>query len=142
MNDTTTEKSLALLRTAYDLLNSGDVDACAGLSAPDFIANLPGLPDPVYGREAWKLGTRAMLDAFHDLRIDVEEMFAVDDRVAVRVSFRGTHGGPFQGVPATQRTVGFRSIEMYRVVGNEVAEEWVAPDLAGLMRQIAQPADA
>ncbi|MEU9996555.1 ester cyclase [Streptomyces sp. NPDC050848] len=31
----------------------------------------------------------------------------------------------------------FRSIEIYRVEGDKVAEEWVAPDMIGLMQQIS-----
>ncbi|WP_405533401.1 ester cyclase [Streptomyces avidinii] len=81
--------------------------------AEDFIANVPGVPDPLYGREAWRLGARAMWEAFPDLQIAVEDMFGAGDRVAVRVHFRGTHRGAFQGVAATGRRVGFRSIEIY-----------------------------
>ncbi|WP_277914779.1 ester cyclase [Streptomyces sp. Root431] len=40
-------------------------------------------------------------DGFPDLRIDVEDMFGAGDKVAVRVRFRGTHRGAFQGVAAT-----------------------------------------
>ncbi|MFE6132667.1 ester cyclase [Streptomyces sp. NPDC056437] len=135
--DTGTEKNLALLRTAYTTLESGDLDACVELLAENFIANLPGLPDPLHGREIWRLGTEAMLEGFPDLTIDVEDMFGVDDKVAVRVHFRGTHRGTFQGVEATGRPVSFRSIEIYRVEGGRIAEEWVSPDLIGLMQQIS-----
>ncbi|MER7664062.1 ester cyclase [Streptomyces sp. NPDC096193] len=140
--DTATEKNLALLRTAYPTLASRDLDACVELLAENFIANLPGLPDPLYGREIWRLGTEAMWAGFPDLRIDVEDMFGADDKVAVRVHFRGTHRGTFQGVAATGRQVGFRSIEIYRIEGGRIAEEWVSPDMIGLMQQISPvPAD-
>ncbi|ASQ95840.1 ester cyclase [Streptomyces sp. 11-1-2] len=139
MNTTTAEKSLALMRTAYQRLQSGDVDACEALLAEKFIANLPGMPDPLYGREVWKQGTQAMFEAFPDLRIDVEDMFGVHDKVAVRVHFRGTHQGMFQGVAATHRPVSFRSIELYRIEGDKIAEEWVAPDMTSLTQQILPP---
>ncbi|MFG2639558.1 ester cyclase [Streptomyces sp. NPDC048370] len=137
--NTTTEKNLnlALMRTAYKTLESGDVDACVDLLTEDFTANLPGLPDPMHGREIWRLGAQAMWEGFPDLKITVEDMFGVDDKVAVRVHFEGTHRGTFQGVEATGRPVSFRSIEIYRVEGDKVAEEWVAPDMIGLMRQIS-----
>ncbi|MFD3436559.1 ester cyclase [Streptomyces sp. NPDC058685] len=135
--DTGTEKNLALLRTAYTTLESGDLDACVELLTENFIANLPGLPDPLHGREIWRLGAEAMLEGFPDLKIDVQDMFGADDKVAVRVHFRGTHQGAFQGVEATGRQVSFRSVEIYRVEGDRIAEEWVSPDMIGLMRQIA-----
>ncbi|GGK07823.1 hypothetical protein GCM10011583_44650 [Streptomyces camponoticapitis] len=134
---TTPEKNLALMHTAYRTLQSGDLDACAELVTENFIANLPGLPDPLHGREIWKLGAQTMFEAFPDLRIQVEDMFGVDDKVTVRVHFEGTHQGTFQGIEATRRPVSYRSIEIYRMEGDKIAEEWVAPDMMSLMRQIS-----
>ena len=62
---TTAEKNMALLRAAYQSLESGDLDACVELLTEDFIANVPGLPD--HGREIWRQGAQAMLEAFPDL---------------------------------------------------------------------------
>ncbi|ADB31110.1 protein of unknown function DUF1486 [Kribbella flavida DSM 17836] len=132
---------MELIRRAYTTLEGGgDLEASVELLTENFIVNLPGLPEPVYGREVWKLGAQAMLDGFPDLQIDIEDMFAAGDKVAVRVGFRGTHRGQFQGVPATQRAVSFRSIELYRMEGDKIAEEWVSPDMFGLMQQISEPA--
>ncbi|WP_329389474.1 ester cyclase [Streptomyces sp. NBC_01351] len=135
--DSITEKNLALLSTAYETLERGDLDACVEMLTEDFIANLPGVPEPLRGREVWRLGAQAMLDGFPDLRINVEDMFGVDDKVAVRVHFRGTHRGTFQGIAPTDRPVSFRSIEIYRIEGDHIAEEWVAPDMISLMQQIS-----
>ncbi|HSK96849.1 MAG TPA: ester cyclase [Euzebyales bacterium] len=136
------EKNIALLRRGFELVQAGDLDASEALLAEDFIANLPGLPEPIRGRQIWRMGTDSMLQAFPDLRIEIEDIFGVDDKVAVRLRFRGTHTGDFQGIPATQRPVMFTSIEMYRFEGDKIAEEWVSPDMMGLMQQIAAPAEA
>jgi len=138
---TTTEKNMALLHTAYRSLESGELDACVELLTEDFIANVPGLPDPLHGREVWRQGARAMLDAFPDLKIDVQDMFGTGDKVTVLVNFHGTHQGAFQQFEATGRRVAYRSVEVYRIEGDRIAEEWVAPDMLSLMQQIA-PAPA
>ncbi|MFC7328975.1 ester cyclase [Marinactinospora rubrisoli] len=135
--DTSPEGNMARLRDAYHALQGGDLDACVEMLSPDFIANIPGLPGPVYGTEIWRQGARAMLAGFPDLRIDVEDMFGAADRVAVRARFHGTHLGAFQGARPTGERVAFWSLEMYRFEGGRIAEEWVAPDMAGLMRQIS-----
>jgi predicted ester cyclase len=106
------------------------------------IINLPGLPEPLHGREIWKLGVKAMRDGFPDLHITIEDIFGAGDRVAVRLNFSGTHTGEFQGVPATHRRVAFSSIDIYRVEGDKLAEEWVSPDMMGLMQQISDPTDS
>lgn len=138
---TAVEKNMALLRTAYRLVESGDLDAAEQLLCEDFIANVPGCPDPLHGRETWRTGTRMMKDAFPDLKIDVRDMFGVGDKVTVLVDFRATHRGAFQQFEATGRRVGYRSVEVYRFEGDRIAEEWVAPDLLSLIQQIS-PAPA
>ncbi|MFJ3841717.1 ester cyclase [Streptomyces sp. NPDC090054] len=132
-----TEKNIALLRTAFQAVESGDLDAAQGMLTENFIANLPGSPGPLRGREVWRLGAQSMLGAFPDLKIEVQDIFGVDDKVTVLLRFQGTHLGAFQRFEATGRQVGFRSVEVYRVEGDKIAEEWVAPDLIGLMRQIS-----
>ena len=134
------EQNIALLRRAYETLQAGDLDACVELLTANFVANLPGLPEPLHGPEIWRLGARTMLEGFPDLRIDIEDMFAADDKVAVRVRFHGTHSGPFQAIPPTHRPVSFTSIEIYRLEGDRIAEEWMSPDMMSLMRQISAPA--
>ncbi|MFC7549340.1 ester cyclase [Plantactinospora sp. GCM10030261] len=138
----TSEKNVDLLRHAFRLLDSGDLDACGDLLTTDFIANIPGLPGPRTGRESWKAGVRAMRDGFPDLRVDVEDIFGVGDKVVVRSRLHGTHGGAFQGIPPTHRKVSITSIEIYRVVGDRIAEEWVSPDMMSLFRQISPPGEA
>ncbi len=134
------ERHVTVVRTAFEKMQRGDLDACAEQLTENFIINLPGLPEPLHGREVWKFGVQAMRDGFPDLRITIEDIFGADDRVAVRLHFSGTHTGSFQDVPATQRQVAFSSIDIYRVEGDKLAEEWVSPDMMGLMRQISDPA--
>jgi steroid delta-isomerase-like uncharacterized protein len=139
---TSVERNVTVVRAAFEKLHSGDLDACAALLTENFIVNLPGLPEPLHGREVWKFGAQAMLDGFPDLRVAVEDVFGASDRVAVRVNFTGTHTGTFQDVPPTNRRVTFTTIDIYRIEGDRIAEEWVSPDMMGLMRQISGPAEA
>ena len=54
--------------------------------------------------------------------ISVDDLVAAEDKVAIRVSFRGTHQGKFQGIPATGRTIHYVSHEFYRVENGLFAE--------------------
>jgi predicted ester cyclase len=68
--------------------------------------------------------------------LTVEDSVAGGDKVAARVTFRGTHEGEFQGIPPTGKQVTFTSIEFNRMAGNQVAEHWVELDLLGLLQQL------
>jgi predicted ester cyclase len=108
-----------------------EVDALA----PGYIAHAPWLPGPL-DLEAWSQFTAAFVEAFPDLRLTVEDIFASEEMVAARVSFRGTHRGEFQGIPPTGKEVAFSSIEIDRMVDGRVAEHWFEMDLLGLMGQL------
>jgi steroid delta-isomerase-like uncharacterized protein len=133
------ENNVDLLRRGFELLQERNLQASAALLTEDFIANLPGLPEPVHGREIWTLGAQAMWNGFPDMRIEIADIFGVGDKVAVRLRFSGTHDGEFQGIPATHRSVSFTSVEIYRFENDRIAEEWVSPDMQGLMHQITAP---
>src|SRR5687768_12187967 len=100
---TSPDANVDLIRASLETLNAGDLDACMDLLAPDFVINLAELPDPMYGRETWRQGVDLMKRAFPDLEANVKDIFAADDRVAVRLTLSGTHAGEFLGVPATGR---------------------------------------
>jgi hypothetical protein len=59
------------------------------------------------------------------------------DRVAVRLTFRGTHAGEFLGFPATGRAIAYVSHEFYRIADGLIAEEWICSDTATLHRQLS-----
>ncbi|MFI7579826.1 ester cyclase [Kocuria kalidii] len=137
--DTGSRRNTELVRSAFELLNAHDVRACAELLAEDFIINLAGMPYQQHGRQAWQTNVEMMLRAFPDLHAEILDVFGEEDRVAVRLMFRGTHRGEFQGVAPTGREVRYGSIELYRVTDGRLAEEWIASDIETLMHQIIAP---
>ena len=102
---TSPDANIELVRAGFDDFNAGDLDACVARTAPDLVMNLAELPEPMHGRQTWRHGAELMKRAFPDLEAHIEDIFAARDRVAVRLTFRGTHSGEFLGVPATGRSV-------------------------------------
>ena len=96
--------------------------------------------------ESWAGETRAeaeglhrmLTTAFPDLRIAVDDVVAEDDRVVVRLRFRGTHRGSFQGIEPTGRSVEFGAIRIYRLDDGLVVETWAHQHNTqmGLVRQL------
>ena len=78
-----------------------------------------------------------MKHVFPDLQAHIEgSIVANQDKVAVRLRFRGTHRGEFLGIPATGRTIEYVSHESYRIADGLIAEEWICSDTATLLHQL------
>jgi steroid delta-isomerase-like uncharacterized protein len=112
---------------------------CIQFLTDDFVINLAGMPFQMHGRKAWIQNAETMQRAFPGIQARIDDIFSADDRVAVRLTFQGTHTGEFLGIPATGRDVEYTSIELYRVADGKLAEEWISSDTATLMRQLTAP---
>ena len=131
------EANATLVLESVEALNSGDTERLLAVVAPDMLIHYAGLPEPLQGRETWLHGFEMMKAAFPDLEVHVDDLVAAEDKVAVRLTLRGTHSGEFQGVPATGRTIQYESHEFYRVADGLIAEEWICSDLASLFSQLS-----
>ena len=129
---TTEEANKSIVRRwideAYRLGNVGIVDE---LFSPDYAANGRHL-----GRDGVKSAVTMIKTAFPDITVDVEEIVAEGERVVLRVTTRGTHLGPFMGMPATGRSVTMGGIMIYRVIDGLIVEDHEAVDEAGMLRQL------
>jgi steroid delta-isomerase-like uncharacterized protein len=130
------DANAALVLESIEALNAGDTKRLLAVVAPDIVIHYAEMP-PLHGRETWRQGFELMHSAFPDLDAHVDDLVAAADKVAIRVSFRGTHQGEFQDIPATGRTIHYISHEFYRVENGLFAEEWICSDMASLFRQLS-----
>jgi steroid delta-isomerase-like uncharacterized protein len=128
--------NIELVRAGFQAFNGGDADECLALASADLIINLAEVPEPL-GRDVWRQGFEMLKNAFPDLQAHIEDIFAAQDKVAVRLRFRGTHSGEFLGIPATGRSIEYVSHEFYRIADGLIAEEWICSDMATLLRQLS-----
>jgi steroid delta-isomerase-like uncharacterized protein len=131
------DANAALVRDSVEAFNAGDIEKLFAVVAPDVAIHYAELPEPLQGRETWKQGFELMKSAFPDLRAHVEDIVASDDKVALRLTLRGTHQGEFQGIPASGRTISYVSHEFYCVRDGLIVEEWICSDMASLFRQLS-----
>jgi steroid delta-isomerase-like uncharacterized protein len=131
------QANVALVVESIEALNAGNTERLLSVMAPDFVMHLAEFPEPL-GRDAWREGLEMMRNAFPDLEARIDDVVAVDDKVALRLTLHGTHEGEFQGIPATGRTIRYVSHEFYRVRDGLFAEEWICSDTATLFRQLTE----
>jgi predicted ester cyclase len=131
-----TEENKAIARRVYEIISTGDFDRAEEVvdrEAPDNEL-LPGDP-PAKLIDTFKETFLEARQGFPDLSVDVEDVVAEGDRVAARVTMRGTHRGEFQGIAPTGKRVEVRAIDMFRIVNSKIVEHWGhADDPMGFLR--------
>ena len=130
------EKNKSVVSTFIEeFKNKGNHDVVDDLFAPDFTHHFkdPRLPK---GREAMKLLGKSVVAAFPDVNATVEDLLADGDKIIERTVARGTHKGPFLGVPASGKAVSWTEIHIYRLKDGKVAELWSEIDFLAILMQI------
>jgi steroid delta-isomerase-like uncharacterized protein len=113
----------------------GLVQAVDKLMAEEYVRHDPNTPE-IRGRDAQKQLVTMLLTAFDGMHLTVEDVFAQGDKVAGRLTWRATHNGELFGVPPTGKKVMVSMLEIYRLSGGKIAEQWVVMDALGLMQQL------
>jgi predicted ester cyclase len=122
-------------RRNIEAIGRNDPEALDPLVTPDVVDHNPG-PDQPPGIDGFKEWIRAVKTSFPDLEATVEEVIGEGDKVAGRVTWRGTHRGEFMGLPSTNREVSFQAFHVVRFLGGLAAEWWGNADLVGALRQL------
>jgi steroid delta-isomerase-like uncharacterized protein len=78
----------------------------------------------VHGPEDFIAARAALLEAFPDFRVTVEDVIAEGDDVAVRWSASGTHLGGSLGFPASSPPAAFRGITWLTFRDGRIVEWW------------------
>ena len=122
-------------RLIAEMLNRHDLGAADALVAVDCVdhSGFPGQPPGLAGMKV-RWGT--LFAAFPDFTIAVDDLVIEGDKVAMRATARGTHGGEFFGVPATGASVEFSEINLSRVVDGRMVEHWAERSTLEVLRQI------
>jgi steroid delta-isomerase-like uncharacterized protein len=131
-----TEENKAIARRVYEIVSTGDFGRATEIVDPDAPDNelLPGDP-PAKLIEAFEQTFSEVREGFPDLSVAIEDVMAEGDRVAARVTMRGTHRGEFQGIAPTGKRVEVRAIDMFRISGGKIVEHWGhADDPTGYLR--------
>ena len=77
-----------------------------------------------------------MFTAFPDMRMTIRQQIAESDRVLTHKTFRGTHQGPFMGIPASGNKVSFDIMDIFTIKDGKITEHWTVGDMLSLMQQI------
>jgi predicted ester cyclase len=130
------ESNKALARRFVEEVWSADrYELIDELLAPDFVSHATASGEP-FGRDEMHRLARQFREAFPQGRFVLDDLIAEGDRVAYRWSLDAVHGGPFMGVAATGRRVRFTGINLVRVAGSRIVEQWRAVNAYQVLEQL------
>jgi steroid delta-isomerase-like uncharacterized protein len=115
-------------------VNQHDIERVDDLISPEYVNH--DMPAPAPGREGFKQVMAMFFTAFPDMKVTIEDVIAEGDKVVSRGVFTGTHQGDFQGIPATQKSVRVKYIDIWRFEDGKAVENWVQIDTMGMMQQL------
>ena len=127
------QNSITLANKFAETLNTHNVDLFDTFIAPMYINHNPFVTP---GLQGVKKFFADWLVAFPDTVVTVEDAFVAGDKVVGRYTYQATHQGPFLGIPATQRHITMRSIDIWLVENGLFIEHWDELNVLEVMQQL------
>lgn len=128
------ERNQEVLKRAGLQWNSGSLEGYLTLYDPDVV--LHGYVGVEPGFEGVRRFYEGFWAAFPGSTLTFEDTFGSEDKVACRFRLQGTHGGAFQGLPATGRSFELGGITILRFRDGKCVERWSQADFLGLLIQL------
>ncbi len=122
-------------RLFYAFWDTGNEEYASAAVDNDFRDNtLPaGRPQ---GPRGLLYASQTFRSAVPDLHCTIEDLLVSRDKITARLLFTGTHKGEFMGHPATGKPVKFFAIDIMRIRGGKIVEDWHLEDNLTLLEQL------
>jgi steroid delta-isomerase-like uncharacterized protein len=122
-----TEQNKTIVRQLFDAWNAGQIEIASQLIDPQCNGG---------GAKGFERELQGFLNAFPDLNITLEDMLAEGNRVATRVTMRGTHQGTLFGMPATQKSAVMKANHIFVLEHEKIVQRHGQMDRLELMTQL------
>ena len=122
-------------RLLEDAFNRGNLEVIDELCADGFVDHDPMVGDQ--DKDSVKQTIAGYREAFPDIHITIEDIFAADDKVVYRWTGEGTFENEMMGLePTHEQGDPVKGITIDRFEGGKVVESWTQWDTLTFMRDI------
>jgi predicted ester cyclase len=104
--------------------------------AKTFVRHDPGLDFAVQGPEGVLQLHDALMPAFPDMKLDLEDLVAEGEKVLVRLVIRATHTGPLGAMAATGKPIRVAVLDLFQIRDGVLIEHWAQLDNLGMLKQL------
>ena len=117
-------------------LNARDLDQYLSRIDASYVGESETLPGPIRGPEGARQAISMLFAAFHDLRIEADQILASGDHVVARLRLSGTHKGNFAGIAPTNKSVSWQGCNVVEMRNGKAIRSRVYADNASLFQQL------
>lgn len=119
----------------YRAFDDRQIEQAVELLAPDFVARLAGMPEPLNKQQFREFGL-SFYTAFSQGHHSFDQVIVAEDQVVTCGTYVATHSGKFRGLPPTGQTINLSIMHIDRVKDGKIVEHWGQGDAFGLMQQL------
>ena len=131
------ERNKLAMKKFMTCINTNDKILAEELIAAEAEFTTPVSEKPLYGGAGYLSVVDLMRKSFSDIRWDMVDMVAEDDKVAVSWICSGTHDGDFMGLAPTGKKVSFSVMNFYYFnADGKIINDVAAQGLFGLLNQL------
>ncbi|MEJ8827079.1 ester cyclase [Variovorax humicola] len=130
------ESNKQLCRDYFKAFLAGDTEWMKKHIAPGFVRHDPGLPFEVKGPDGVAKLHDALMPAFPDMQLPLEDFVAEGEKVLVRLTIHATHTGAFGDLAATGKRIEVPVLDLFQIRDGVLIEHWALLDNLGMMKQL------
>ena len=131
------ERNKLAMQRFMTCINTNDRALAEELIAAEAEFTTPVSDKPLYGGAGYLSVVDFMRKSFSDIRWDIVDMAADDDKVAVHWTCSGTHDGEFMGLAATGKKFSFSVMNFYYFnADGKIVNDVAAEGLFGLLNAL------
>ncbi|WAC12588.1 ester cyclase [Dyadobacter pollutisoli] len=137
MENTLEKNKAVVVRFNKEFIEQGNAACFTDLVSDDLVNH--AAPPGAAGPESMVHFLHHVLRVgFPDITVNILDQVAENDKVTTRKEFHGTHTGTFMGIPASNKKVVIKVIDIIRLRDGKYAEHWGISNLAEVLQEIAK----
>lgn len=130
------EANKQLCRDYFKAFLARDTDWMTRHIAPDFVRHDPGLPFEVRGPQGVAQLHDALMPAFPDMVLPLQDFVAEGEKVLVRLRVQATHTSAFGDMAPTGRRIDIGVLDLFQIRDGVLVEHWALLDNLGMLKQL------
>jgi predicted ester cyclase len=129
------QQNKEVVRNFFAAVDRNDFATLRELCSPDFTLIAPGLTEPLTVDTTIQL-IKTNYAAFPDWEHTIEDIIAEGNIVVAKITQNGTHKGPYEGIPPTEKKVTQPSLYQLIVINGKVKGCYVIEEELGFYQQL------